>query len=893
MVRSGPPAARPGPRHGVDRRPALAAAGRLGHHSAGPRDPRRPRHRLGRGAQPHASPPSCSPRPTCGCSSPRRRATPTRSRGSTSSGPPSARPRSRSCSTGRRPSDVTTVAAHLARMLASRGLKDSPLFTVAEGTVSDGRPAADPAAVADVRAWLVSLADDAERPLRRRAPDARRLDPYPGAPVPTCSPTPTRSSSLRPPRCARPPRRRTTRPATRSERRRPTARCCAARCSPGGRSSSAPASCCARSSAGSAGSATASSTPSRAAGQQAERVAVAIESAVELMVLDHAEAAAARDRGGLGRARHRRPDPGRDRRRPGPAVPRLAAPRRGRGPRLAAAADRAREGRRRRAPYRPVTSRTASAGSASPCRVRARRLRRPGDATAGGAAVLGRTLLDAVFGAEAVRHPGRPRPSGSRAPDRRPCSRGARPLRSRLLDALGLARGRRPAVRAAARRVDDRRFEQSGRRRTPALIPSSGAQALGWWCTVRRQAPCSGQVEGEHDVLARGGQEAGHPRYRDRCPHRGTRRRRARLPADASTTRSSTRPQAVVDRAAGRLRLSATHTVVAIAGATGSGKSSTFNALTGLELSAVGVRRPTTSWATACVWGREGADELLEWLGIPPRHQTTRDSMLDTRPATTRPSSTASCCSTFPTTTPPRSPTTSRSIGWSTSPTCWCGSLDPQKYADAAIHDRYLAPSAEHQDVMLVVLNHIDTVPEERRQSMLDDVRRLLDARRPRPGPGAAGQRPRRAPASPSCGRDRAPGRREAVDPGAGSTPTCAPSPAGSPRSTATRRPARSAGPGRGARRRLRRRRRRARRRRGASSARPGCAPTGRPAGRSSAGSPGSSPTRSSASTSTSAPTAGELTGRTRAALPEATQVQRARVDDRGARARRRRVRRA
>ena len=54
--------------------------------------------------------------------------------------------------------------------------------------------------------------------------------------------------------------------------------------------------------------------------------------------------------------------------------------------------------------------------------------------------------------------------------------------------------------------------------------------------------------------------------------------------------------------------------------------------------------------------------------------------------------------------------------------------LDPQKYADAAIHDRYLAPSADHQDVMIVVLNHIDTVPEERRESMLADVRRLLDA---------------------------------------------------------------------------------------------------------------------------------------------------------------------
>jgi hypothetical protein len=53
--------------------------------------------------------------------------------------------------------------------------------------------------------------------------------------------------------------------------------------------------------------------------------------------------------------------------------------------------------------------------------------------------------------------------------------------------------------------------------------------------------------------------------------------------------------------------------------------------------------------------------------------------------------------------------------------------LDPQKYADAAIHDRYLAPLAGHREVTVVVLNHIDTVPEPRREAMLDDVRRLLD----------------------------------------------------------------------------------------------------------------------------------------------------------------------
>jgi hypothetical protein len=53
--------------------------------------------------------------------------------------------------------------------------------------------------------------------------------------------------------------------------------------------------------------------------------------------------------------------------------------------------------------------------------------------------------------------------------------------------------------------------------------------------------------------------------------------------------------------------------------------------------------------------------------------------------------------------------------------------LDPQKYADAAVHDRYLAPQASHAGVMVVVLNHIDTVPADRRPAMLEDVRRLLD----------------------------------------------------------------------------------------------------------------------------------------------------------------------
>ncbi len=59
------------------------------------------------------------------------------------------------------PEAVDTVAAHLARMLASRGLKDSPLFVVTEGTVDD-QGLLPASAVSDIRGWLQSLAASTE-----------------------------------------------------------------------------------------------------------------------------------------------------------------------------------------------------------------------------------------------------------------------------------------------------------------------------------------------------------------------------------------------------------------------------------------------------------------------------------------------------------------------------------------------------------------------------------------------------------------------------------------------------------------------------------------------------------------------------------------------------------
>ncbi|MQA36453.1 GTP-binding protein HSR1, partial [Modestobacter roseus] len=54
--------------------------------------------------------------------------------------------------------------------------------------------------------------------------------------------------------------------------------------------------------------------------------------------------------------------------------------------------------------------------------------------------------------------------------------------------------------------------------------------------------------------------------------------------------------------------------------------------------------------------------------------------------------------------------------------------LDPQKYADAAVHSRYLAPLAGHAGVLVVVLNQVDRLDDAAARACLADLRGLLDA---------------------------------------------------------------------------------------------------------------------------------------------------------------------
>src|SRR5699024_494546 len=77
---------------------------------------------------------------------------------------------------------------------------------------------------------------------------------------------------------------------------------------------------------------------------------------------------------------------------------------------------------------------------------------------------------------------------------------------------------------------------------------------------------------------------------------------------DAALVAASLADVAQVER---RLALGVDLTVVALVGGTGSGKSSLFNAISGLSFADVGAIRPTTDRAAACVWGGT-ATELLD-----------------------------------------------------------------------------------------------------------------------------------------------------------------------------------------------------------------------------------------------------------------------------------------
>ncbi|WP_350271247.1 GTPase [Brevibacterium sp. CBA3109] len=180
--------------------------------------------------------------------------------------------------------------------------------------------------------------------------------------------------------------------------------------------------------------------------------------------------------------------------------------------------------------------------------------------------------------------------------------------------------------------------------------------------------------------------------------------------------------QNLLNRAEDRLGLGEEFTVVAFAGSTGSGKSSLFNAVAGLDIARVGVRRPTTSRPTACVWG-EGGNDILNWLHVPERSRTWRESALDGDDQRKLHGLILLDLPDHDSTAVKHRVESDRLVGL-VDVVFWV--VDPQKYADFSLHSEYLTKLAENSSNMVVVLNQVDKLSDEEQKAAADHLQQLL-----------------------------------------------------------------------------------------------------------------------------------------------------------------------
>jgi GTP-binding protein EngB required for normal cell division len=155
--------------------------------------------------------------------------------------------------------------------------------------------------------------------------------------------------------------------------------------------------------------------------------------------------------------------------------------------------------------------------------------------------------------------------------------------------------------------------------------------------------------------------------------------------------------------------------VVALAGGTGSGKSSLFNVLAGEELVDVGGIRPTTSHPVAAVPASVGdsLDGYLDRLGIAQRHVHERDGL---------------CLIDLPDTDSVELEHRHRVDAMLPLVDVVVWVTDPEKYRDVRLHTGYLKPMSVYADQFLFVMNQIDRLPRAQAGEVLHDLATALES---------------------------------------------------------------------------------------------------------------------------------------------------------------------
>ena len=220
---------------------------------------------------------------------------------------------------------------------------------------------------------------------------------------------------------------------------------------------------------------------------------------------------------------------------------------------------------------------------------------------------------------------------------------------------------------------------------------------------------------------------------------------------------------ATLERLSQRRELSTEHTVIGFFGATGSGKSTLFNAIAGQNIALSAPTRPTTSTVQAAIWEAEGSEELLDWLGIDKRVYPQTQALAAEGEATEGNKATGGAAAPNAVTEPAPGlfnrirraaggrgemrtrtgglilldmpdfdsvTTTNRDLAARmmryVDVLVWV--VDPQKYADAVIHRDFMVPLAASGAQALCVLNQADKLAPAEVPAVLASFTRLLQA---------------------------------------------------------------------------------------------------------------------------------------------------------------------